>query len=141
MRYGYAQLHNNEDELSSSKLFFSNILDTDWIFLDHESDMHAMAAMLRKVQKNDQVVLQSRSDCGLSAGEIHELEQLLLKKKVRFFLLYLNQKWNLLQRRSKKNLWGKLPQNREWLRNIVKYVNHWIIISLLNCISCISPER
>lgn len=85
MRDGYAQLHNNEDELSSSKLFFSNILDTDWIFRDHESDMHAMAAMLRKVQKNDQVVLQSRSDCGLSAGEIHELEQLLLKKKVRFF--------------------------------------------------------
>ena len=89
MRYGYAQLSKNEDEFSSSKLFFSKILDTDWIFIDHGKDRHKRGAMLRTVGRNDQVVLQSRSDCGLSAEEIKDLEDKLLAKKARLsFAVY-----------------------------------------------------
>lgn len=70
MRYGYAVLDEQENDIESEKLFFDHILFVDRIFFDRGEDRSNMHELLEIAACGDEVVLQSKFDCGLSASEI-----------------------------------------------------------------------
>lgn len=87
MRYVYAVISDADaDKLSSclpTSLSFTNYIDVDGYFIDAGSSRRQRGALLRTVEANDQVVIESRETCGLSLEEVDDLEHHLWEKKAR----------------------------------------------------------
>lgn len=87
MRYVYAVILPAEAaELSSQlpqSLLFTNYIDVDGYFIDAGNSRRERGALLRTVKPNDQVVIESRSSCGMDTEEVDDLEHHLLEKKAR----------------------------------------------------------
>ncbi|MEE8807829.1 MAG: hypothetical protein SOI44_05345 [Lactimicrobium sp.] len=73
MRYGYAVLDNDEVFETSSKLFFTKVIDLDDIFLDVGSSRVQMQKMLGLLSWADTLMMQGYDSSGLSVSEMKEL--------------------------------------------------------------------
>lgn len=87
MRYVYAVISDAEADMLSTclpeSLSFTNYIDVDGYFIDAGSSRRERGALLRTVEMNDQVVIESRESCGLSPEEVTDLEHRLWDKKAR----------------------------------------------------------
>lgn len=87
MRYVYAVISSVEAAALSSQLpqslMFTNYIDADGYFIDVGSSRRERGALLRTVNPNDQVVIESRSACGLTPDEVNDFEHRLWEKKAR----------------------------------------------------------
>lgn len=87
MRYAYAVISDADADILSSclpeSLSFTNYIDIDKFFVDTGNSRRQRGALLRTVNTNDQVVIESKDTCGLSKDEVNELEILLWAKKAR----------------------------------------------------------
>lgn len=87
MRYAYAVISDADADILSSclpdSLSFTNYIDIDKYFIDIGDSRRQRGALLRTVDRNDQVVISSKDSCGLSEEELNEFEDLLWEKKAR----------------------------------------------------------
>ena len=83
MRYAYAVISDAEASSLPASLTFINFIDVDGYFIDVGCSRRERGALLRTVNPNDQVVIESGLTCGLTLDEVNDLEHRLWEKKAR----------------------------------------------------------